>query len=68
MPKPKKITVKSFEVWLEGLSKIDRMNFEILINLPNAESVIAKAPEGEYRSMAIFALAVVGVIKEARNA
>lgn len=66
MPKApkKKITVESFTDWLDGLKEIDRENFYTLLNLPKNVEVIAKMPEGKYREMAIFGLAV----KEFMNA
>ena len=45
-----------FEKFIDGLTKLDRMNFESLIGL--GRRVIEKLPEGQYRDMAIFALCI----------
>lgn len=50
--------LKEYEEWLAGLTDLDRMNFEALISLPTAQRVIADCPEGKYRDMAVFALAL----------
>jgi hypothetical protein len=50
--------LKAYEKWLSGLTEHDRMNFETLISLPNAEQIVARCPEGQYRDMATFALAL----------
>jgi hypothetical protein len=51
-------SLEEFDHWVASLSDLDKMNFVTLINLPNAIEVVAKLPEGEYRSMAITGLGI----------
>ncbi len=53
-----------FEAWVNGLSKLDAMNFKVLINLPNAADLLARMPEGKYREMAMIGFIVVKHVQE----
>ena len=50
--------LKEYLRWRGGLSDMDRMNFECLIDLPNAQTLVAQLQPGKYQDMAIFALAM----------
>ena len=58
--------VDEFVRWMDGLSKLDRMNFEMLINMPNGAAMIEKCPDPVYLAMGAFALALkkAGELKE----
>jgi hypothetical protein len=58
-------SMTEYLAWRGTLSSLDRMNFDTLIDLPNAIALIAKMPEGEYKRMAIAGLALNRAVSEA---
>jgi len=56
--------LQEFNEWLDSLSTHDKANFSTLVQLPKAMEIIDKMPEGKYKDMAIFCLAVLFVQKK----
>ncbi len=56
-------TLKDFLQWRTKLSDMDRMNFDTLLALPTARQIIERMQPGQYRNMAIYALALSEVIE-----
>lgn len=56
--------IQEFNGWLGSLSPLDKANFSTLISLPKAAEIIGKMPEGKYKDMAIFSLAMLSVQKK----
>ncbi len=48
----------SFNVWYNSLKDLDKRNLATLLSLPGAYRIISDMPEGKYKGMAGFALAV----------
>lgn len=55
----KRITAELYklEEWMDGLTELERTNFITFIGLPNVYELLAKAQEGQFKEMAIRALA-----------
>lgn len=56
-------TLEEFKAWHGGLTKLDQMNFDTLVSLPSVMKLVCKMPEGEYRRMMIYALALKEVYR-----
>lgn len=50
--------VEEFSKWFGSLDDLGRMNFRMLVTLPNAVDIIARCPDPVYRDMATFGLAI----------
>jgi len=57
-------TLAEYEEFRANLTALDTMNFETLISLPNALELISQLGDGQYKRMAVFALAVNKLIDE----
>lgn len=57
-------TIDELRAWLDQLCDLDRMNFQVLVSLPNALEVISKLSEGQYKRMAIAGLALRKALDE----
>jgi hypothetical protein len=45
-------TIEEYAAWKADLGTLDLMNYEMLLALPKADSIIDKAPDGEFKRMA----------------
>jgi hypothetical protein len=50
------VTPEQFDKWFEGLGYLDQRNFETLIRLPKAKTLVAEMSDGQYKDMAAFIL------------
>ena len=46
--------IEELTVWLDGLSDIDRMNFTVLTDLPNARQLVEDLEPGDYQDKALL--------------
>ncbi len=59
--------LERLQAFVDGLAEYDRMNFQALVSLPNALEIVGRCPDGEYKEMAIAALALKKVLAEAKT-
>ena len=59
------VTLKQYEKWHNQLTTIDKMNFLAIVEL--GAKTVAKLPEGQYKEMCVFALAVREVHKQQKG-
>lgn len=46
--------IEELTAWLVNLSDLDRMNFTVLTDLPNARQLVEKLEPGDYRDKALL--------------
>ena len=62
IPTAKVPTLEEFKSWYEALNHLDKMNFDTIVQLPSSLKLISQMPEGQYRTMALYALALAEVL------
>lgn len=64
IPTTKVPTLEEFKSWYKELNHLDKMNFDILVQIPSSLKLISQMPEGQYRTMALYALTLAEVLNQ----